>query len=140
MTRSTRFWLALFLLFTSLAYADSKPSPLLDDGQPVDWWFVFKSDAESFSGCGGTAQRARLVGGTVQQYKNFGQQFAFASSQDGTLKQRGGCVGDSTSDPLGATFNQVYKGKLFYLIWNDQFYSDPIASESTPAGHSKGMF
>lgn len=139
MTRSIRYLSAVLLLVTSLACADSKPSPLLADGQPVDWWFVFKFNTESFPGCGSSAQRACLFGGTVQTYKNFSQQFAFASSSDGKLKQGGGCVGDTTADPLGATFNQVYKGKLFYVIWNDQFYSDPIASESAPAGHSKGM-
>ena len=138
MTLTTRYSLAFVLLAASLAYGQSKPSPLLADGQPVDWWFVFKFNAESFPACVGSAQRACLFGGTVQKYKNFGQQFAFASSQDGTLKQGGGCVGDSTADPLGATFNQIYNGKLFYVIWNDQFYSDPIASESAPAGHSKG--
>ena len=139
MTKSTRFSLAVLLLVTSLAYADSKPSPLLSDGQPVDWWFVFKFNTESFPGCGGSASRACLFGGSVQTYRNFGQQFAFASSKDGKLKQGGGCVGDTTADPLGATFNEVYNGSLSYVIWNDQFYGDPIASESAPAGHSKGM-
>jgi len=138
MTRTIRSSLALLLLAAALAYSQSGPSPLLADGQSVDWWFVFKFNTESFPACGGSAQRACLFGGTVQKYKNFGQQFAFASSQDGTLKQGGGCVGDTTADPIGATFNQIYKGKLFYVVWNDQFYGDPIASESAPAGHSKG--
>lgn len=70
---------------------------------------------------------------------HFGQQFAFASSDNTTLKQGGSCLGDTTVDPLGATFNQVYKHKLFYVIWNDQFYGDPVANASSPAGHSKGM-
>ena len=48
-------------------------------------------------------------------------------------------MGNTTADPLGATFDQVYNGELFYVVWNDQFYGDPIASESAPAGHSKGM-
>src|ERR1035441_4942997 len=81
-TLTTRYSLAFVLLVTSLAYGQSKPSPLLADGQPVDWWFVFKFNAESFPACGGSAQRACLFGGTVQKYKNFGQQFAFASSQE----------------------------------------------------------
>ena len=55
------------------------------------------------------------------------------------VKTGGGCLGDTASDPVGATFKQVYKGKLFYVIWNDQFYGDPIAGESSPAGHSKGV-
>jgi hypothetical protein len=122
-----------------LAGAAVAPSPLLANGHPVDWWFVFKFNSQSFPGCGGAAQRACLFGGTVQQYNHFGQQFVFASSEDGALQQGGGCLGDTTADPLGATFNQVYKHKLFYVIWNDQFFGDPIASKSAPAGHSKGM-
>ncbi|HJY06602.1 MAG TPA: hypothetical protein VJ323_09800, partial [Bryobacteraceae bacterium] len=72
------------------ANAASAPSPLLANGQTVDWWFVFKFNSQSFSGCGGSAQRACLFGGKVQKYDHFGQQFVFASSEDGTLKQGGG--------------------------------------------------
>jgi hypothetical protein len=54
----------------------------------------------------GTAQRACPFGGKVQTYKHFSQQFAYASSADHKLQQGGGCVGDTTTDPLGATFNQ----------------------------------
>jgi hypothetical protein len=121
------------------AQGATAPTPLLKSGQPVDWWFVFKFNAETFPGCGGTAQQACPFGGKVQAYKHFSQQFAYASSSNHTLQQGAGCVGDSTVDPLGATFSQVYKGKLFYVLWNDQFYGDPISSESAPAGHSKGM-
>jgi hypothetical protein len=114
------------------------PTPLLQTGQPVSWWFVFKFNAETFPECGGP-QRTCTFGGTVQPYKSFGQQFAFASSADGTLRQGGGCVGDTTVDPLGATFDQVYNGKYYYVLWNDQFYGDPIQTQFAPAGHSKGM-
>jgi hypothetical protein len=82
------------------------PVPLLQSGQPVNWWFVFKFNAESFPECGGF-QRTCAFGGTVQPYSHFGQPFALASSADGTLRPGGGCVGDTTSDPLGATFDQV---------------------------------
>jgi hypothetical protein len=124
---------------TLLAAADAlAPVPLLKNGQPVDWWFVFKFNAQSFPECGGP-QRICPFGGTVEPYKSFGQQFAFASSADGTLRQGGGCAGDTTTDPLGATFDQVYNGKFFYVLWNDQFYGDPLQTESAPAGHSKGM-
>ncbi len=130
----------IVLLLAALAYGSTPPpSPLLANGQPVNWWFVFKFNSASFPGCGGSAQRACLFGGTVQKYMHFGQQFAFASSDNTTLKQGGSCLGDTTVDPLGATFNQVYKHKLFYVIWNDQFYGDPVANASSPAGHSKGM-
>jgi hypothetical protein len=145
-SRSTHFPLAsilpvlmIFLCVASLAaQSASAPTPLLKSGQSVDWWFVFKFNAESFPGCGG-AERACLFGGTVQPYREFSQQFAYASSADHTLRQGGSCVGDTTTDPLGATVNEVYNGEFFYVLWNDQFYGDPINTESAPAGHSKGM-
>jgi len=104
----------------------------------VDWWFVFKFNAESFPGCSG-AQRTCAFGGTVQRYKYFGQQFLFASGADHTLQQGGGCIGDTTTDPLGATFDEVYNGAFSYVIWNDQFYGDPLPNKDAPEGHSKGM-
>jgi len=126
------------LILLAAALCAQAPVPLLKTGQPVNWWFVFKFNAQSGPSCGG-AQRACTFGGTVQPYNLFGQQFAFASSADPTLQQGIGCVGDSTTDPLGATFDQVYNGKFFYVLWNDQFYGDPIATQFAPAGHSKGM-
>jgi len=124
---------------TLLAAADAlAPVPLLKSGQPVNWWFVFKFNAESFPECGGP-QRTCPFGGTAQPYGSFGQQFAFASSADGTLHQGGGCIGDAITDPLGATFDQVYNGKFYYVLWNDQFYGDPLQIRYAPWGHSKGM-
>jgi len=114
-------------------------TPLLKAGQPVDWWFVFKFNAASFPGCGDDAQRACPFGGTVQAYKQFSQQFAYASSANHQLQQGGGCIGDGPADPVGATFSEVYNGNPFYVIWNDQFYGDPMSTESAPAGHSKGV-
>jgi len=115
------------------------PSPLLKKGQPVDWWFVFKFNTGALPGCADSAQRACPFGGTLQTGKPFSQQFAFASSDDAKLQAGGGCVGDTTADPLGATFEEVYDGNLFYALWNDQFGGDPIASKSGSAGHSKGL-
>ena len=66
MTRLPGYSLAVLLLVTPLAYADSKTSPLLADGQPDDWWFVFKFNTETLPGCG-TSQRASCSGET---YKN----------------------------------------------------------------------
>lgn len=117
----------------------SSPSPLLKIGQAVDWWFVFKFNAASFPGCGDDQQPSCPFGGTAQGYKHFSQQFAYASSADHQLKQGGGCVGDGTTDPVGATFSEVYNGDFFYVLWNDQFYGDPMTTESAPAGHSKGL-
>jgi len=120
------------------------PVPLLKAAHPVDWWFVFKFNTEIFPGFAAGASRTCLFGGSVQAYKEFGQQFAYASSEHSTLQLGSNCVGDSTSDPLGATFDQIYDGSFHYLIWNDQFYNDPVIQGCTkecgaPWGHSKGM-
>ena len=116
----------------------SAPAPLLKPGLPVDWWFVFKLNSAVFPGCGGT-NRSCPFGGTVQNYRTFGQQYVYASSDQPALTQGGGCVGDSTNDPLGATFDQVFNAKANFVIWNDQFYGHPLANRPAPWGHSKGM-
>src|SRR5260370_4176066 len=143
----TNFFLTrvmFFFLAAPLAYAQhSAPEPLLAKGHPVNWWFVFKLNAGTFPSCGGGAQRTCLFGGEVQNYKAFGQQFVFASSEDPSLKQGSDCAGDTTADPIGATFDQVYNGSFHYVIWNDQFYDDPKIAGCTkecgsPWGHSKG--
>jgi hypothetical protein len=115
------------------------PVPLLAAGQPADWWFVYKFNAAAFPGCGGDIQRVCTFGGAVQQYRAFGQQFAVISNVDDLLRQGRGCIGTSTLDPVGATFNQVYNGRPFYVLWNDQLYGDPLPSEASPWAHSKGL-
>lgn len=120
----------------------SAPLPLVAFGQPVDWWFTFKLNSGKFPDCAG-GKRACPFGGTVQKFKD-GQQYAFASNESPTLKQGTGCVGNTNGDPVGATFEQVYNGSFYYVIWNDQFYQDPkikgcSASCGAPWGHSKGM-
>lgn len=120
------------------------PYPMLEKGHPVDWWFVFKLNASKFPGCGGGAI-ACPFGGTPQTYLA-GQQFAFASSEAATLDAGGEeCLGTSTGDPVGATFDQIYNGSFHYAVWNDQFYGDPESAScggtgcDSPWGHSKGM-
>lgn len=128
----------MFVCAVAPCAALDAPVPLLKSGQAADWWFAFKFNSASFPECGGPP-RTCSFGGTVQPYWSFGQQFAYASSSDGTLRHGGGCVGDTTADPLGATFDQIYNGKFYYVLWNDQFYGDPIETQLAPAGHSKGM-
>ena len=146
---------AIFFWFVALpAYpqgeakaSNSAPVPLLKAAHPVDWWFVFKFNAHFLPGCATGASRACLFGGTVQttpKYKTFSQQFAYASSEHDVLQLGSDCVGDTTTDPLGATFDEVYNGSFHFVIWNDQFYDDPKISGCTkecgaPWGHSKGM-
>jgi hypothetical protein len=122
--------------------AGETPVPLLSKGgAPVDWWFAFKFNSQNtFAGCGAdTGKRACIFGGNVQAKEKFGQQFAVASSRDNALSQGKGCVGATTSDPIGATFDQVYNGNFNYVIWNDQFYGDPVRSNDAPWAHSKGL-
>lgn len=120
-----------------------QPMPLLAVGHPTDWWFVFKFNAATFPGCS-AAQRSCLFGGSIQAYKSFSQQFVYASSEHDALQEGSDCLGDSLSDPVAATFDEVYNGSLFYVIWNDQFYDDPEITGCTkecgaPWGHSKGL-
>ncbi len=124
--------------------ACTAPYPMLEKGHPVDWWFVFKLNASKFPGCGG-GEVACPFGGTPQTYLA-GQQFAFASSETATLDGGGEeCLGDSTGDPVGATFDEIYNGGFHYALWNDQFYGDPASAScggegcDSPWGHSKGM-
>ena len=131
---SVRHAVPLLCACLLLAQDIPAPVPLLKIGDPVNWWFVFKFNAESFPECGGGIQRTCLFGGVIQPYKGFGQQYVFASSANGTLQQGGGCLGDATTDPLGATFDQIYKGGSYYVLWNDQFYGDPLATQFAPAG------
>jgi len=130
---------------SSAADDQEAPAPLLEAGHAVNWWFVFKFNTAAFPGCGGTAARACPFGGEAQDYRaGFGQQFVYASSENDSLQMGDDCAGDATSDPIGATFDEIYNGSYHYVIWNDQFYSDPPISGcsdscSAPWGHSKGM-
>ncbi len=127
--------------------AGESPSPLIDKGHPVDWWFAFKFNSASFPQCGAGAVRTCLFGGQVQSsWTSFSQQYAVASSDSKTLHAGSGCVGDTTDDPVGATFDEIYNSSFNYVVWNDQFYQDPKLTAcgannscSSPWGHSKGM-
>jgi hypothetical protein len=126
--------------------ASAFPAPLLNKRKAVDWWFVFKFNAKSFPGCGLVGNedgRTCSFGGTVQDYA-FGQQFVYASGDTPALQKGVGCTGTTVEDPVGATFDEIYNGNLFFVVWNDQFYDNPSItgcgeSCSSPWGHSKGV-
>jgi len=132
----------------SIGYAADAvaPTPLLEKGRSVDWWFVFKFNTKSFPSCAAGAKRKCRFGGEVQDYpKGFSQQYVFAT-KGAALKKGRLCLGDTTADPVGATFDQVYNGNYFYVLWNDQFYNDPDIEGcngktfcEAPWAHSKGM-
>jgi Deoxyribonuclease II len=135
---------------TTAATAIAVPSPLLSKGHPVDWWFVFKLNAAKFPKCGNDVDGRKCLfgGGSPASYGKtpFGQRYVLASSDSPTLVDGAmQCLGTSTDDPVGATFDEVYNGSFFYVLWNDQFKVSPAmkcASNgecSGPWGHSKGM-
>lgn len=137
-----------FAASTRPGHTQALPAPLLQKGAtPVDWWFVFKFNTKFFPGCLTTTKRACIFGGDVQDYpKGFGLQSISASSANPTLHNDNGCLGESTNDPIGATFDEIYNGDYSYVIWNDQFYDDPDlpacngrTSCNAPWGHSKGV-
>jgi len=41
----------------------SEPSPLLEQGHPIDWWFAFKLNAAVFPGCNESQERVCAFGG-----------------------------------------------------------------------------
>ncbi len=117
---------------------------MLSKGHPVNWWFVFKLNATKFPGCV-SGSVACPFGGQPQSYKP-GLQYAVASSDAPVLAEGSNeCLGDGTSDPVGATFDEVYNGNFHYVLWNDQFKGDPKSAScggegcDSPWGHSKGM-
>lgn len=128
---------------------EQSPSPLLAAGTPVNWWFAFKFNAETFPRPASSKPSCLFGGqpGGDKKYSLIGQDYVYASSNNPTLAKGAGYLGDSTSDPVGATFNEVYSGNLFYVVWNDQFYRDPVLScegtDATECGakwaHSKGV-
>ena len=125
--------------------SSSAPAPLIRADKVVDWWFSFKFNAAKFPGCANQAQRACPFGGEPQDYRyGYSQQFVSADSTAPTLSQGEICLGDSDQDPLGATFEQIYQGDYYYVVWNDQFYEQPKIegcenSCSAPWGHAKGV-
>jgi hypothetical protein len=121
---------------------------LAQKGQPVDWMFAFKFNAQSFPGCtedGATPPVGSkgIFGGSVNGYPHgHSQQYVFATNANPALVKGTGCLGATPSleDPLAATFAQVYNTPgYFYVLWNDQFYNNPIEIQGAPMGHSKGM-
>ncbi|OGS93188.1 MAG: hypothetical protein A2061_01510 [Gallionellales bacterium GWA2_59_43] len=115
-------------------------SPLLAENKPVDWWFAFKFNAATFPGDESQESNPGIFGGAPKDYKGeFCLSYAVASSASPTLQMGDGYIGGSLNDPLGATFDQLYNGACNYVVWNDQFYNDPLESQGAPWGHSKGF-
>ncbi|CAE7181691.1 hypothetical protein AK812_SmicGene6409 [Symbiodinium microadriaticum] len=131
-----------------VARSSGSPVPLLGDGFPVDWWFAFKPTAEAFPNC--SSQLTCEFGGDKSAFKSWSLQYVLASSKSGrttAMSLHSDCLGNG-ADPVARTFAQVYSGiAANYVIWNDQFYGDPLLNVKpkcgrvcpAPWGHSKGV-
>jgi hypothetical protein len=115
-------------------------SPLLAAGHPVNWWFAFKFNGATYP-CNESLEPSRgIFGGSPIDYGGgLSLNYACASSDSPSLQMGTGYLGTSLNDPLGATFNQIYNGSCNFVIWNDQFYNDPLENLDAPWGHSKGV-
>lgn len=114
-------------------------APLLAAKTPVDWWFAFKFNSATYPGDESLEPNPGLFGGTPKDYQGeFCLRYALASSAAPALTLGSGYLGTTVNDPLGATFNQIYHGDAYYVLWNDQFYNHPLPSRDAPWGHSKG--
>lgn len=127
----------------SASASASAPAPIAD-GAPTDWFFAFKMNAKIFPS-GGSDKRDCPFGGSPVAYSSggFSQQYAYATKTHPALHAGTGLIGTGV-DPLGATFGQVWNGRYYYVVWNDQFYRHPAISGCTdscgaPWGHSKGI-
>jgi hypothetical protein len=119
----------------------SAPSPMSDKNTKVNWMFAYKFNAATFPSDTTSLPHVGIFGGTKQDYKGHSSQdYVFATSASPSLVKGTGLLGATINDPLGATFGQIYNNKnYFYVVWNDQFYGNPIESRNAPWGHSKGM-
>jgi hypothetical protein len=128
---------------------EAAPAPL-EGSVPADWVFIFKLNARSFPSAATQTPRPCPFEGLAQPYSSFSQRYAYATSATPTLKEGPGLVGTSLDDPLGATFARIWNGHYHYVVWNDQFYQNPLVPCATgktsnkdgcgaPWGHSKGL-
>ena len=133
---------------TAASRKTAAPAPLLSAKKPVDWWFIFKFNSAEEPGNPkppGTTGLFDVKGWKRPKYeksgKKYSQHIAYASSADPALRHSNQILGTSQKDPLGTTFAQVYlaDNPCYYVVWNDQFYSDPLKNGGSPWGHSKGL-
>ena len=93
------------------AGAANAPTPFLEKGRPVDWWFVHRFNS-SFAVCGTNATRQYLFADKLQPGA-LGQQFVFASRENPALQIGSGCAGATTTDPLGVTCDEIHNGPFY---------------------------
>jgi hypothetical protein len=102
----TRAFVALWLLLGSAALPSAHaapPTPVSQDGTPVDWAFMFKLNAAIFPSSA-TDARPCPFGGSAQPYGQFSQRYAFATSASPNLADGSGLLGAGPADPLYRIF------------------------------------
>lgn len=123
------------------AAATPPPVPMVSDGHPADWVFAYKFNAKSYPSSATDPARRCPFGGELQRGDRFrfSQKYAYASDAHPQLVMGSGLIGASTADPVGATFSEIYNGDYFYVVWNDQFQTPPLAQSGSKSGHAKGI-
>lgn len=114
------------------------PVPLVSQGHPAQWIFVYKLNASAFPTNPADPGRVCPFGGS-RRPGSIGAQYAYATDAHPQLQQGPGLIGTSVNDPVGATFAEIYNGHYSYVVWNDQFQNFPMRELGIPWGHSKGI-
>jgi hypothetical protein len=137
--------LASITLFASPLHAQPQeaghappPVPLISEGHPAEWIFVYKMNASAFPSSPSDPGRACPFGGSPRPGR-LSHQYVFATDANPVLQMGPGLLGTSASDPIGATFAEIFNGRYSYVVWNDQFQTFPMRDRAVPWGHSKGI-
>lgn len=119
------------------------PVPLIDQTHPAVWVFAYKFNAANFPTPPVTHC---LFGGSPHAPSSDKSSLYYAATWSGlgTLASGSGLIGTELTDPLGATFSEIYNGNWSYVVWNDQFDAHPSLPSCQkdcpgPWGHSKGI-
>ena len=104
-------------------------SAIDDDGNPVDWWFLYKIAGKSIVSDGSKAT---------------GNEYVYFDSTDAAGKKlalSGNHIGDAANGAVSHTLNQIYNNldnpDLGWFFYNDE---DPITGKTNSVlGHTKGV-
>lgn len=118
----------------------SLPLPLINQSQSADWVFAYKFNAANFP----TNPTTHCIFGGSPQSDKSSLYYAATWSGSASLAAGSGLIGTDLTDPIGATFNEIYSGSLNFVVWNDQFDAHPALPSCRkdcpgPWGHSKGV-
>lgn len=104
------------------AISTPAPAPRVDAATSADWVFAFKLNVATFPTTGSVGECR--FGGKPKSYRS-SQHYVVASSLHPQLHDGPGLLGTGSNDPVGATFELIYRSDLNFVVWNDQFYRHP---------------